>query len=131
MEEADSKLGGVSRAPWGRDAVRVNAADGTEHLVTTVFDLLMARYGVSRGLDGEYPAGYDDPDFSYTPAWQEKWTGIDRKTVLSFAREWASTAEVTGGSVANLQLISTGKPYVGLTMADATLDALKARFLGG
>jgi TRAP transporter TAXI family solute receptor len=36
-----------------------------------------------------------------------------------------ATAEVTGGSVANLQLISTGKPYIGLTMADATLDAYK------
>ena len=36
-----------------------------------------------------------------------------------------ATAEVTGGSVANLQLIGTGKPYIALTMADATLDALK------
>jgi TRAP transporter TAXI family solute receptor len=36
-----------------------------------------------------------------------------------------ATAEVTGGSVANLQLINTGKPYIGLTMADATLDAYK------
>jgi TRAP transporter TAXI family solute receptor len=34
-----------------------------------------------------------------------------------------ATAEVTGGSVANLQLIGTGKPYLGMTMADATLDA--------
>src|ERR687887_2814117 len=36
-----------------------------------------------------------------------------------------ATAEVTGGSVANLQLINTGKPYIGMTMADATLDAYK------
>ncbi|TAK44007.1 MAG: TAXI family TRAP transporter solute-binding subunit [Betaproteobacteria bacterium] len=36
-----------------------------------------------------------------------------------------ATAEVTGGSVANLQLINTGKPYIALTMADATLDAYK------
>ena len=36
-----------------------------------------------------------------------------------------ATAEVTGGSVANLQLINTGKPYLGMTMADATLDAYK------
>jgi uncharacterized protein len=34
-----------------------------------------------------------------------------------------ATAEVTGGSVANLQLIGTGNPYIGMTMADATLDA--------
>src|SRR5918999_198266 len=35
------------------------------------------------------------------------------------------TAEVTGGSVANLQLIGTGKPYIALSMTDAALDALK------
>jgi TRAP transporter TAXI family solute receptor len=38
-----------------------------------------------------------------------------------------ATAEVTGGSVANLQLIGTGKPYVGFTMADAMLDAYKGQ----
>jgi TRAP transporter TAXI family solute receptor len=36
-----------------------------------------------------------------------------------------STAEVTGGSVANLQLINTGKPYIALTMADALQDAYR------
>ena len=36
-----------------------------------------------------------------------------------------ATAEVTGGSVANLQLIGTGKPYIGFTQADAAIDALK------
>ncbi len=36
-----------------------------------------------------------------------------------------ATAEVTGGSVDNLKLIGSGKPYIGLTMADAALDAAK------
>jgi uncharacterized protein len=36
-----------------------------------------------------------------------------------------ATAEVTGGSVDNLKLIETGKPYVGFSMADAALDAAK------
>jgi TRAP transporter TAXI family solute receptor len=36
-----------------------------------------------------------------------------------------ATAEVTGGSVANLQLIGTGKPYIAMTMTDAALDAYK------
>jgi uncharacterized protein len=36
-----------------------------------------------------------------------------------------ATAEVTGGSVDNLKLIGTDKPYIGFTMADAGLDALK------
>jgi len=34
-----------------------------------------------------------------------------------------ATAEVTGGSVDNLKLIGTGKPYIGFTMTDAGLDA--------
>jgi TRAP transporter TAXI family solute receptor len=36
-----------------------------------------------------------------------------------------ATAEVTGGSVDNLKLIGTGKPYIAFTMADAGQDALK------
>ena len=36
-----------------------------------------------------------------------------------------ATAEVTGGSVDNLKLIGSGKPYVGFSMADAALDALR------
>jgi TRAP transporter TAXI family solute receptor len=48
--------------------------------------------------------------------------------VLSkYVQGMQATAEVTGGSVANLQLIGTGKPYLGMTMADAGLDALKGQ----
>jgi TRAP transporter TAXI family solute receptor len=36
-----------------------------------------------------------------------------------------ATAEVTGGSVANLQLIGTGKSYIALTQADAAIDAVR------
>lgn len=65
--------------------------------VTTVYDLTMAQYGVSRGLHGEYPKSYEEPDAAYTPAWQEVFTGIDKKTLIQFAREWAETASSTGG----------------------------------
>jgi uncharacterized protein len=34
-----------------------------------------------------------------------------------------ATAEVTGGSVDNMRLIGTGKPYIALTQADAAIDA--------
>ncbi len=64
--------------------------------VATVFDLLMAQYGVGRGLYGDYPADYDDPA-PYTPAWQESYTGIGRETLIQFAREFAHNAEVTKG----------------------------------
>lgn len=36
-----------------------------------------------------------------------------------------ATAEVTGGSVDNLKLIGSGKPYVGFTMTDAAQDAFR------
>ena len=36
-----------------------------------------------------------------------------------------ATAEVTGGSVDNLKLIGSGKPYIGLSMADAAQDAAR------
>ncbi len=65
--------------------------------VTTVYDLLMAQYGVPRGLPGAYPASYDDADAPYTPAWSERFTGIGRADLIRFAREWGTTAEKTGG----------------------------------
>jgi hypothetical protein len=36
-----------------------------------------------------------------------------------------ATAEVTGGSVDNLKLIGSGKPYVGFSMSDAAQDAYR------
>ncbi len=65
--------------------------------VATVFDLLLAHYGVNRGFEGEYPQDYDDETAPYTPAWQEKFTGVSRATVIQMAREWAITAEKTRG----------------------------------
>ncbi|MCC7511985.1 MAG: nitrate reductase subunit alpha [Anaerolineae bacterium CFX3] len=65
--------------------------------VATIYDILMAQFGVGRGLAGDYPADYDDENLSYTPAWQERYTGIDRQTVIQFAREWATTALKTEG----------------------------------
>jgi nitrate reductase alpha subunit len=73
----------------------VDTAEGRV-AVTTVFDLLMAQFGVARDLEGDYPGGYDD-DRPYTPAWQEKYTGVGRDTVIRMAREWAITAEKTRG----------------------------------
>jgi len=74
-------------------------------MVTTVFDLLMAQFGVPHGMAGQYPKSYDE-DMPYTPAWQEKYTGIHRDTVLRFAREWGENAEKTNGK--NLIIIGSG-----------------------
>lgn len=64
--------------------------------VTTVFDLMLANYGIDRGLPGDYPSSYDD-EIPYTPAWQESLTGVNRNQVISIAREFAQNAVDTEG----------------------------------
>ena len=71
--------------------------DGRPTKVATVFDLMAAHYGVDRGLGGErVPTSYED-DAPYTPAWQERITGVPAAQVIQVAREFADTADKTGG----------------------------------
>ncbi|MFB9904313.1 nitrate reductase subunit alpha [Allokutzneria oryzae] len=68
------------------------------HLVTTVFDLLLAQYGVRRtGLPGAWPSGYDDAGQPCTPAWQEVITGVPGQAAARIAREFAANAEESRG----------------------------------
>ncbi|MFD0412335.1 nitrate reductase subunit alpha [Streptomyces sp. NPDC127108] len=67
-------------------------------LVTTVFDLMLAQYGVRReGLDEQGPTAYDDASTPCTPAWQEAVTSVPAQAVVRAAREFARTAEQTRG----------------------------------
>ena len=83
----------------------IQTADGPV-TVTTVFDLLNARFGVDRGLKGFDASAYDDTDVPYTPAWQEQYTGIHRDTVIKYAREWGRNGELTNGK--NMIIIGAG-----------------------
>ncbi|MCC9192459.1 nitrate reductase subunit alpha [Arthrobacter sp. zg-Y916] len=66
--------------------------------VTTVFDLMLAQYGVGReGLPGDWAAGYDDAATAYTPAWQEELTSVKPSAVIRTAREFAANAEKSKG----------------------------------
>jgi nitrate reductase / nitrite oxidoreductase, alpha subunit len=85
--------------------VRYLKTPGGQAACTTVYDLIMAQFGVDRGLEGEYPASYSDISL-YTPAWQEMYTGISSETVIQFAREWYRTAEATNGKC--MIIIGTG-----------------------
>ena len=68
------------------------------HLVTTVYDLMLAQYGVDRdGLPGRWPGGYHDATEPYTPAWQEPITGVPAAQCARVAREFADNAERSGG----------------------------------
>ena len=67
-------------------------------LVTTVFDLLLAQYGVARaGLPGQWPSGYDDAASPGTPAWQEAITSVPAAAAARVAREFARNAELSRG----------------------------------
>ncbi|GAA4959618.1 nitrate reductase subunit alpha [Actinoplanes utahensis] len=96
IEMARFDVGDTEGGATIRRGVRVRRIG--EHLVTTVFDLVMATYGVKRGdLPGEWPAGYDDAASPNTPAWQEKITGVDAKLAARIGREFARNAERSHG----------------------------------
>ncbi len=76
---------------------RIKTGDKTEVLVTTIFDLMIANYGVDRGLGGENIASSFEDDIPYTPAWQEKITGVSADLVIQIAREFAENADKTQG----------------------------------
>ncbi|MFC5338998.1 nitrate reductase subunit alpha [Leucobacter denitrificans] len=66
--------------------------------VTTVFDLMLAQYGVGRdGMPGEWPTGYDDAQSPGTPAWQEELTSVPPEQAIRIAREFADNADRSGG----------------------------------
>jgi nitrate reductase alpha subunit len=81
----------------GVPAVRVELADGSDVVVTTAYDLLLAHMGVRRGLAGDYPAGYDDASVPFTPAWQAKQTGVSAELAIRVGREFAENASRTRG----------------------------------
>ncbi len=68
-----------------------------EAKVATVFDLLCANYGIDRGLGGGNVAASFDDDIPYTPAWQERITGVPREQVIAVARAFADNADKTKG----------------------------------
>ncbi|HNV10780.1 MAG TPA: nitrate reductase subunit alpha [Propionibacteriaceae bacterium] len=69
-----------------------------DRVVTTVFDLLLAQYGVGRpGLPGVWASGLDDESVPYTPAWQEAITNVSAEQVTRIAREFAQNAVDTQG----------------------------------
>ena len=80
-----------------RIPVRELTLDGEKTLVATVYDLMLANYGIDRGLGGEHVATSFDDDVPYTPAWQEAITGVPRQQVITTAREFAENADKTEG----------------------------------
>ena len=68
------------------------------HEVTTVFDLMLAQYGVGRpSLPGHWAESFEDADTQYTPAWQEAITSVPADAVIRTAREFAQNSIDSGG----------------------------------
>lgn len=67
-------------------------------LVTTVFDLMLAHYGVARdGLPGQWPTDYTDASVPATPAWASQITGVPIEQIVRIGREWGQNAVDTQG----------------------------------
>ena len=95
-------------------------------LVTTVFDLMLAQYGVHRdGLPGVWPTGYDDPAEPYTPGWQESITSVPAEQVVRIAREMAGNSEESQGRT----MIIMGAGICQWFHGDATYRAVLALLL--
>ncbi len=75
---------------------RIGTPEG-EILVATTFDLLCANYGLDRGFGGANVARAYDADEPFTPAWQEKITGVPREQAIAVARAFARNAAETKG----------------------------------
>jgi nitrate reductase alpha subunit len=77
-------------------AKRLQLKDG-EALVASVYDLLLANYGVDQGFGGEHmPSSYDDVE-PYTPAWAEAVSTVPREQIIAVSRGFATNAEKTNG----------------------------------
>ena len=92
-----AKVNGGDDVLYRNVPVRRLALKDGETLVASVFDLLLANYSVDRGLGGDNVASTFDDDAPYTPAWQEKITGVPRAQVIQVAREFADNADKTQG----------------------------------
>lgn len=68
-----------------------------EVLCATVYDIMLAHYGVDRGLDDPNTAKDYDDNIPYTPKWQEQITGVPADRVAIVARQFAETAAKTEG----------------------------------
>ncbi|ACR67499.1 nitrate reductase subunit alpha [Edwardsiella ictaluri] len=70
----------------------ITTASGECVAVATVFDLMLAHYGL-RPRTGEIPA----EDAPCSPAWAEAITGVPRQQIIRLAQEFANNARLTHG----------------------------------
>ena len=74
---------------------RLQLASGETVSVATVYDLLMAQYGVPRGLPGEYPAITTTRTRPIRRRGRKNIPEWPATTLIRFAREWGNTARIS------------------------------------
>ncbi|HUX55137.1 MAG TPA: molybdopterin-dependent oxidoreductase, partial [Williamwhitmania sp.] len=63
----------------------------------TVFDLMLANYGIDRGFEDSNAAKSYDDNLPFTPKWQELITGVPSQHIISTAMQFAENAAATEG----------------------------------
>ncbi|HUW06918.1 MAG TPA: nitrate reductase subunit alpha [Williamwhitmania sp.] len=63
----------------------------------TVFDLMLANYGIDRGFEDPNAAKSYDDNLPFTPKWQELITGVPSQHIISTAMQFAENAAATEG----------------------------------
>lgn len=78
----------------GKVPVKSMEVNGESRYVATIFDVLLANYGVcnQKGAKDFY-----DENIPFTPGWQQQFTGISPEKVIKIAREFAYNAVETKG----------------------------------
>ncbi|RKS87498.1 respiratory nitrate reductase alpha subunit apoprotein [Orbus hercynius] len=75
----------------------ITLANGQQAYVATVHDLMLANYGIERGLNDDNAASKYSEIKAYTPTWAEKITGVPAERIITIAREFADNANKTHG----------------------------------
>ena len=77
--------------------VKIISINQQDVYIATVFDLMVANYGIDRQLnDPDTAKSYND-NVPYTPLWQEQITGIKSHDAITLARQFADNAVQTKG----------------------------------
>lgn len=83
-------------------AKQITLAEGSQAYVASVYDLMIANYGLARDwgttqADNSLAATDYNEVKAYTPAWAEQITGVPRANIIRIAREFADNADKTHG----------------------------------
>ncbi len=90
------------KAKRGVPVKYVTTTDGKKVAVATIFDVMMAHYGVPRGLSGDYPEDYKIRSLHILQLGRRYLQELIVRQIIQIAREWGHNGEVTQGKIWSL-----------------------------